>query len=356
MRTLNDLQWECYFDAVAQLQAMPRNERRVALPRLCREAADRDIAALLELHLAMRPEVERCRSGERIRNLLLHEPIGSGGMGTVYRATQTFCDGVEREVAVKLIHPAQLRENASDAQRRFRAEIGALVRLEHEGIARIYDGGVDRCPERGDETYYLAMELVRGQPLTDYVAARRAQLRTEGILRLFLRVCSAVAHAHRHGIVHCDLKPAHILVDEHASPRLIDFGLASHCAGIAWGGTPAYASPEQLAGEPATPAMDVYALGVILHELLAGRYPHASGCGGQGGSARALHNRALACTVAKACASDAARRYPTTAEFFRALSCCLNLKSARARQRPGGCPRTTAFAGGSATGRIAQRA
>jgi eukaryotic-like serine/threonine-protein kinase len=325
MRTLSEAQWRRYFDALARLRALPAHARRAALPGLCGAAADPEVASLLGLHLTMKPEVDRCRSGERIRNLQLHERIGSGGMGCVYRATQAFCDGVEREVAVKLIHPAQLLHDACDAQRRFRAEIGALVRLEHERIARIYDGGIDRCPASGEQTYYLAMELVRGQPLNDYVVRHRARLRTGGIVRLFLRVCSAVAHAHRHGIVHCDLKPANILVDEHAAPRLVDFGLASRCREVAAaGGTPAYSSPEQLAGGPATPAMDVYALGIILHELLTGRYPQARGGGAEGASVSVRRGGALAGIVAKACAADAAQRWPTTNELVRALSCCID--------------------------------
>ena len=135
-------------------------------------------------------------------------------MGAVYRAMQAFSVGIEREVAVKLIHPALLLDEPQQAQQRFEAEIGMLASLEHQGIARIYDGGVDRCAERGDETLYIAMELVRGAPLTEHVAAHRAELGIAGILRLFLRVCDAVAYAHRRGVVHRDLKPANILVDQ----------------------------------------------------------------------------------------------------------------------------------------------
>lgn len=339
MRTLGETQWQQYFDALGQLHALPAHARRAALPGLCGGAVDHEVAALVEAHLEMKPDVDRCRSGERIRNLLLHERIGRGGMGCVYRATQSFCDGVGREVAVKLIHPAQLLRDAGDAQRRFRAEIGALACLEHEGIARIYDGGIDQCPDSGEQTYYLAMELVRGQPLTDHVArheaanqeggpastaaGRRTDAPARAIVRLLLRVCSAVAHAHRRGIVHGDLKPANILVDERGEPRLVDFGLASRCreAAVA-GGTPAYASPEQLAGAPAAPAMDVYALGVILHELLLGRHPRARRSGVTPARPGTPLDAALVGVVAKACAADAQRRWSTVAELVGALSRC----------------------------------
>ena len=310
------------------------------MPALCGRTANRDVAALLELHLGLKPELDRCRSGERIRNLRLAERIDSGGMGAVYRATQAFSDGIEREVAVKLIHPALLLQEPREAQRRFEAEIGTLAALEHKGIARIYDGGVDRCAERGDETLYIAMELVRGAALTDHVAAHRAELGIAGILRLFLRVCDAVAYAHRRGVVHRDLKPANILVDQHGEPRVLDFGLAagwSRAAASAEpaeliGGTPLYMSPEQLAGAPAMPAMDVYALGAILHELLAGRRAHGrrplSTSARQPPDAaarlRALCGAELARIVSSALAPQAADRPPSVAEFAQTLSCCLD--------------------------------
>ena len=129
--------------------------------------ANEDVVALVALHLGLTPDIDRCRSGERIRNLVLAERIGCGGMGAVYRATQTFSDGIEREVAVKLINPALILHEPELSQRRFQREIGTLAKLEHKGIARIYDGGRYRSREWGEASFYFAMELVDGKPLTD---------------------------------------------------------------------------------------------------------------------------------------------------------------------------------------------
>jgi serine/threonine protein kinase len=339
MRSLTERQWQLYFDLVDRLASVPAAERRAALPALRAEAANDDVAALLELHAAAKPDFDRCRRGERIRNLVLGERIGCGGMGTVYRATQAFADGIERDVAVKLIHPALLLHEPHAARQRFQNEIGMLVRLEHRGIARIYDGGIDRCPEHGDETLYLAMEWVRGKPLTEHVAEHRARLGTGGMLRLFLRVCDAVAHAHRHGIVHRDLKPANIVVDDCGEPRVVDFGLAAQGAyaehAETVGGTPAYACSEQLAGAPATPAMDVYSLGVILHELLTGRRIAATCRADDLDRLRAAAGADLARVVATATAQRAAERYASAADFAQALSRCLvAIDARRATLRP----------------------
>ena len=343
MQSLTERQWQLYFDLADKLQQLPPAERRAALPALRAEADDGEVAALVELRLGLRPEPDRCRSGERIRNLVLAERIGSGGMGAVYRARQTFANGIEREVAVKLIHPTLLLQEAQEAQQRFLAEIGTLAKLEHKGIARIYDAGVAHATQPDDATLYFAMELVHGRPLTEHVAAQRGVLGTTGIVRLFLRVCDALAYAHRHGIVHLDLKPANILVDRHGEPRVLDFGVAASVSpaptasaqpACTMAGTPAYMSPEQRAGAPATPAMDVYALGVILRELLMNRHPAAR----RGGSAalptpapgpappdaaarlQAACGPELAGIVAHALAERAAERYPSVADLAHALT------------------------------------
>ena len=128
-------------------------------------------------------------------------------------------------MAVKLIHPALLETAREEALARFLAEIGTLVKLEHEGIARIYDGGIYEDPQTHDQLPYLVMELVRGGlPLTTY--ARDYALTWPERLALLLRVCRAVQYAHEHRVVHRDLKPANILVDSEGRPVVIDFGLA----------------------------------------------------------------------------------------------------------------------------------
>jgi serine/threonine-protein kinase len=203
--------------------------------------------------------------------------LAAGGMGVVYRGERA--DGLfQQEVAVKLIRA----ERASEWMlRRFEFERRTLAALQHPCIARLYDGGTteDGCP-------YFVMELVRGEALDRY--CERERLPLEARLRLFLQVCRAVHFAHQSLVVHCDLKPANILIDERGLPRLLDFGIARLLEDgpgetapaaprtIARVLTPEYASPEQLAGGAVTTALDVYSLGVILYELSTGRRPFQS--------------------------------------------------------------------------------
>src|SRR5262249_54676647 len=188
------------------------------------------------------------RTGERLGNFTLEEPLGAGGMGVVYRAQQHL-GSTTRPVAVKLIHPALLRAAREEALARLPTELGTLGRLEHEGIARIYDGGTVEDPRTHDLLPYLAMELVRGgRPITTY--SQEYALAWPERLALMLRVCRAVQYAHEHRVVHRDLKPANILVDSAGRPFVIDFGLASACDALLPGVTlasvtPAYMSPEQ---------------------------------------------------------------------------------------------------------------
>jgi non-specific serine/threonine protein kinase/serine/threonine-protein kinase len=216
-------------------------------------------------------------AGRTVGPWRLIERIGAGGMGAVYRAVRA--DGAyERAVAVKLLHPGL--DAGGALARRLAAERRILARLEHPGIARLYDGGVS-----ADGLPYLVMELVDGAPLTAY--AERHALPADDRLRVFLQVCDAVAYAHRHLVVHRDLKPSNVLVadDGRGQPqaKLLDFGIATLLSGpdtdaaltrTAGAMTPAYAAPEQLRGEAVTTATDVYALGVLLYELLTGRRPY----------------------------------------------------------------------------------
>ncbi len=203
--------------------------------------------------------------------------IAAGGMGVVYRAERS--DGLfEQEVAIKLIRT----ERASDWMlRRFAFERRTLAGLQHPGIARLYDGGT--TPEG---LPYFVMEFVRGERIDLYCQRERLPLAAR--LRLFVQVCRAVHFAHQNLVVHCDLKPANILVDERGVPRLLDFGIArlledqpapnaaAAAPTIARVLTPEYASPEQLAGSALTTSVDVYSLGVVLYELLTGRPPFQS--------------------------------------------------------------------------------
>jgi eukaryotic-like serine/threonine-protein kinase len=178
----------------------------------------------LQWRWALPPDPDRDRSGERLGRFTLCALIDEGGGGSVYRAEQRIGPH-RREVAVKLLHPTLLQTAREEALARFLAEMGTLVKLEHEGIARIYDGGLYEDPFTHDQLPYIAMELVRGGlPLTTY--ARDYALAWPEALALFLRVCRAVQYAHEHRVVHRDLKPANILVDPEGRPVVIDFGLA----------------------------------------------------------------------------------------------------------------------------------
>ena len=205
--------------------------------------------------------------------------LGHGGMGTVVLARQRL-DDVEREVALKLIHP---RYAGSDIEARFRIERRILARLDHPHIAGLLDAGtVDGQP-------FLAMEYVDGEALDAYCRRLRPDL--EERLELFRQICDAVSFAHRNLVIHRDLKPANILVRERdgaPSVQLLDFGIAKLLdteAGAEEGSTaltrtgaramtPEYASPEQMRGETVTTASDVYSLGVVLYELITGERPH----------------------------------------------------------------------------------
>jgi serine/threonine protein kinase/tetratricopeptide (TPR) repeat protein len=196
--------------------------------------------------------------------------LGRGGMGTVYRAERA--DGQYRQdVAVKILDAGP---RDSYAIERFRTERQVLASLTHPNIAALLDGGF--APDR---TPYLVMELVEGVPINEWCATQRLPL--EARLRLFRVVCDAVQHAHRALVVHRDLKPSNIFVSRSGSVKLLDFGIAKLLDPDAWDVgslptraemrliTPEYGAPEQRHDGPITTATDVYALGVVLYELLA---------------------------------------------------------------------------------------
>lgn len=211
--------------------------------------------------------------GRKVGRYRLVELIGEGGMGSVYlgeRADGSF----EQTVAVKL-----LRAGGRGLIRRFDREREVLARLEHPGISRLIDAGTT-----DDGQAYLVMEHVDGEPIDRYCAGRGLGVRDR--LGLMLRVCDAIAYTHRNLVIHRDLKPGNILVDEDARPRVIDFGIAlpaylgdaatMHTAADKVLGTVAYMSPEQCergAGADVDVRSDVYALGVVMYELLTGAKP-----------------------------------------------------------------------------------
>ena len=207
----------------------------------------------------------------RYRILAWH---GEGGMGTVYEAEQ---DNPRRTVALKVIRSGFV---SPEVFNRFRHEAQILARLQHFGIAQVYEAGVSE-----DGRPFFAMEFIRGQPLDEYV--RTHNIGSRACLELIAKVCDAVQHAHDKGVVHRDLKPGNIMVDLSGSPKVLDFGVA-HVTDVDLMmtssqtqtgqllGTLGYMSPEQLAARPSglDGRSDVYTLGVILFELLAHRLPY----------------------------------------------------------------------------------
>jgi WD40 repeat protein/serine/threonine protein kinase len=220
------------------------------------------------------------QSGQRIGRYKLLEQIGEGGFGTVWMAEQQ--EPVRRKVALKII---KLGMDTKQVVARFEAERQALAMMDHPNIARVFDGG---ATENGRP--YFVMELVSGIPLTTYCDT--ARLATRERLELFIQVCQAVQHAHQKGIIHRDLKPTNILITEqdgHAVSKVIDFGIAKATEQELTErtlftrfnqmmGTPAYMSPEQAGhgGTDIDTRSDIYALGVLLYELLTGRPPFST--------------------------------------------------------------------------------
>jgi len=213
--------------------------------------------------------------GKRLGAYRIEKEIGRGGMGSVYLATRAD-DEFQKQVAIKLIKRGM---DTDFIIKRFRNERQILASLDHPHIARLLDGGTT-----DDGLPYFVMEYVEGQPLYRYSDIH--QLTIVERLKLFRRVCSAVHYAHQNLVIHRDLKPSNILVTAEGTPKLLDFGiakllnpdLAPHPLDPTTAAmrlmTPEYASPEQVRGETLTAGSDVYALGVLLYELLTDHRPY----------------------------------------------------------------------------------
>jgi serine/threonine protein kinase len=271
---------------------LPPGERDAFLTGACDgdEPLRREIEALLESDRAVEDFIadpparlvadafgsspDPSEAGRMIGQYKLLDCIGTGGMGAVYlaeRADQQF----QMQVAIKLIKRGM---DTDSVLRRFQHERQILASLEHPNIARLLDGGTT-----GDGVPYFVMEYIEGHRIDRY--AEEHQLPISERLELFRQVCGAVSYAHQHLVVHRDLKPSNILVTSAGVPKLLDFGIAKiiqpndsaetlltiTAVPIM---TPEYASPEQIEGAPATTLSDVYSLGAVLYELLAGRPPY----------------------------------------------------------------------------------
>ena len=219
---------------------------------------------------------------------VLEHPLGDGGRGSVWLAHRV--DEPEHRVAVKLLNFTRL---SAVGEERFRREGITLARLAHPGIARFLDAGVGPTGQP-----YFVLEYVDG--LTIDAFARERDLSVDARIRLALQVLAAVEHAHANHIVHRDLKPSNILVGRDGVVKLLDFGIAkllddgrkgAHTTLTVKGGhafTPEFAAPEQIRGDTVSAATDIYALGVLLYLLIAGRHPTAERCRNPGAAILAL--------------------------------------------------------------------
>lgn len=278
-----DAEWDRLADLFAALADLPPEEQRAALDRLGDEDPVRDrLSAMLAAERDRRHPLDRevaAAAGDligaspdppkRIGPYQIEHLLGEGGSAVVYLATRA---DLGHQVAIKILRDAWL----SPARReRFVSEQRTLAQLNHPAIARFHDA--DTLPEG---TPWLAMEYVPGVPITEYCASRQSGVSER--LRLVRAVAEAVQHAHRHAVIHRDLKPSNILVTDDGAVKLVDFGIAKHLesgdgsdatrTGLRMM-TPAYAAPEQLSRAAVGTYTDVYALGVVLYQLLTGRLP-----------------------------------------------------------------------------------
>ena len=213
--------------------------------------------------------------------------IGRGGMAVVYLAERKQAD-FEHRVAMKVVHAGM---SSVSVLNRFTQERKILASLNHPAIAKLLDGG-----STADGRPYFAMELVEGHPIDRYCEQQRLSLAAR--LKLFLRVADAVQYAHRNLVVHRDLKPSNILVTHDGQVKLLDFGIAKlldptsqeHSLTLlsSLPMTPQCASPEQIRGEPITTATDIYQLGLLLYQLLTGRYPYRVDSNDRGSLSKAI--------------------------------------------------------------------
>lgn len=252
--------------------------------------------------------------------------IGSGGMGDVYRARRS--DGLyDQEVALKVI-----QRTDRDSLSRFEEERKRLATLEHPGISRIIDGG-----ETDAGHPYMVMEFVEGKSIDDHVHTEK--LTRKQSLSIFKELCASVTHAHSKLILHRDIKTTNVLVDRSGSVKLIDFGIAAVIGETSDGhGGPmtiAYAAPEQLMGKPPTVGSDIFALGVLLHQILTGAPQQRKSDASVEGDRTSIGDEELIAIVSKATAFDQDARYQSVTAFADDIDAYLDNRPVVARNGTG---------------------
>ncbi|MGM9487391.1 protein kinase domain-containing protein [Ideonella sp. YS5] len=346
--------WQRVKTALAEALELPPEGRAAMLAELRGRdpALAEELASLLAAHDQTRPQLmglapgvvdalvrehaDALRLGQPLGAYRLVRRIGSGGMGDVYLGERA--DGAfEKQVAIKVLRDGLVGEGAV---LRFERERQILARLDHANLAKVFDGGVT-----GQGLPYFVMELVDGRPLTDYCDAHDLNVRER--VALMRAVCQVVHYVHQRGVIHRDLKPRNILVTPEGQIKLVDFGIAKLIEPLPEAArdetvtalramTPLYSSPEQVRGQAVGPASDVYALGVVLCRLLAGRSPYdletttaasfelaraiceeeplrlsEAAAGQEGAMPPRLLRGDLDAVVAKALRKDPAARYPS---------------------------------------------
>ncbi len=277
--------WQRVKEIFNQVAEVAEEQRSALLDELCADdlALKREVKSLLDHDhketAAFSPDVlMKFGADEKLGVFRIVRSIGEGGMGEVFEGARD--DGqFEQRVAIKTLHHAV---RGSDRVRRFLHERQIMAGLNHPNIARLLDGGVS---ESGQP--YIVMEYIEGHSITEYADSRRLTVKQR--VKLFLQLCDAVNYSHQHLIIHRDLKPSNTLVNDEGCVKLLDFGIAKLVEGESAGAigvsviktetgkqvlTLQYASPEQYHGEPISTASDVYQLGLILYELLAGEPPY----------------------------------------------------------------------------------
>src|SRR6184192_1220499 len=284
--------WEKVQALFEQALELPETERAKFLEQKCigDDALRREVESLLDSHASAGAFIderslffseedfqngdEAVPPGQLIGAYRIVREIGRGGMGTVYLAERAD-EQYKKQVAIKLIKRGM---DTDSVLRHFRNERQILAGFDHPNIARLFDGGTTK-----DGLPYFVMEYIEGVPINQYCSAHGLSVVER--LKLIREACAAVSYAHRHTVIHRDIKMSNILVTSEGIPKLLDFGIAKILTPGAGAEalmtmtslrpmTPEYASPEQVRGEPVTTASDVYSLGVVLYELLTGRSPY----------------------------------------------------------------------------------